>query len=255
MNWLSRKIKEFQQPLQGIFILASGSTGQEEHWAALCPKTSNYQTSGKPTASVQTIVDGTRRQPNPTVKRTTTNPSTAKQISERKKGTAVKPKESPTAARVSKCQVRRNGQRGGVALPTAMLNVHGPSYNNTRRPVRAFFDSGSQCSFIHPDQVDQLKLRKSKPKEVSVIAFGGDVQNIQCSMVKVKVSMGNGPIHCLNLIMTDKVDMRLVVLGLHEIALKLKNKGVKLADEYGSDMIDQEKVMIRADHIDKYITD
>ena len=96
------------------------------------PKTSSYQTSGKPTASVQTTVEGARGQTNPTLKRNTTNPSTAKQVNERKKDTAAKPKESPTAARVSKCQVGRKGQRGGVALPTAMLNVHGPSYNGTR---------------------------------------------------------------------------------------------------------------------------
>ena len=135
-----------------------------------------------------------------------------------------------------------------------MLNVHAPYKDETRRPVRAFFDSGSQCSFVHPDLVDQLRLRKSKAKEVSVIAFGGDVQTIRCSTVRIKVSMGRGPIHKLNLIVTDKVDMKLVVPGLHEMATKLKDQGVELADEYDSDIIDQVQIMIGADHFDRYIT-
>ena len=232
---------------------------QGEHWAALCPKPTNNQSSSKPITSIQTTVDGARKQPNSTVQRTTTPITMAKPTVEKKKDTTPKTKGNTPTTQVNKCQVGRNDQKGGVALPTAMLNVHAPYINEnqrqeTRRPVRAFFDSGSQCSFIHPDLVDQLKLRKSKPKEVSVIAFGGDVQNIQCTTVRVKISMGKGPIHKINLIVTDKVDMRLVVPGLHETATRLKNKGVKLADEYGSDVIDQVQVMIGADHFDRFIT-
>ena len=66
--------------------------------------------------------------------------------------------------------------------------------------------------------------------------------------------MGNGSVYNINLIVTDKVNMRLVVPGLQETAEWLSTKGVKLADHYDSDVIDQVKIMINADHFDRFIT-
>ena len=231
---------------------------REDHWAALCPKSSSSPPYNKQTPSVQPTVEGARRQPNPTVQRTTTT-QPSKPAYEKKKESPAKNKGTTPTAQVSTCQVGRKDLRGGVALPTAMLTVHATYHEENgkkepKRSVRAFFDSGSQCSFIHPDLVEQLKLKTSQPREVSVIAFGGEIQSIQCTTVRVKISMGNGPIHRINLIVTDKVDMRLVVPGLQETATRLKEKGLKLADDYDSDVIDQVQIMIGADHFDRFIT-
>ena len=50
--------------------------------------------------------------------------------------------------------------------------------------------------------------------------------------------MRRSAVHRVNLIVTDKVAMRLVVPGLRETATKLKQEGIKLADDYRSDVVD-----------------
>ena len=84
----------------------------------------------------------------------------------------------------------------------------------------------------------ELGLKTSKAKEMSVVAFGGEIQRIQCKTVRTKISMGRSMVHRVNLIVTDKVAMRLVVPGLRETATKLKQEGIKLADDYRSDVVD-----------------
>ena len=167
-------------------------------------------------------------------------------------------KSSPNEKLVNQCQVGEQEQTEGVALPTATVTVHGNSSTKqgtaTKKKVRAFFDTGSQCSFIHPELVEELDLKMSKRKELSITAFGGNVQTINCTTVLVKVSMGDGPIYRIPLIVTDKVNTRLVVPGLLETADRLSSQGVKLADRFDSDIIDQVKIMIGADHFGRFVT-
>ena len=137
-------------------------------------------------------MDGAKKDPNLNVQKAVVSKPTNEKEKNTMKDFPNKSKGNLPPKRVNKRQVKGSEQQGGVALPTALLTVHGQSStknekNVEKKEVRAFFDSGSQCSFIHPDLVEQLKLKTSRRKEVTVIAFGGDAQNISCSTVRVKV--------------------------------------------------------------------
>ena len=115
---------------------------QGKHWAALCPKPSNIGHS-QYKSSIQPTVDAAKKQPSSNVQRTTTS-TQFKPTVEKAKENTPKSKERPIPAWVSKCQVKREDMKEGVALPTALINIHPPYQDETKRPVRAFFDSGSQ---------------------------------------------------------------------------------------------------------------
>ena len=215
------------------------------HWGALCnksgPEPTSHGTSQQVATMIAPTVNAAHRTEKPKEKKATETPSKFK----------ARPIETK---QVNKCEMKRLDQNGGIALPTATMTILAPYKGRKTVKVRAFFDSGSQCSFIHPDLVKQLGLFTSKPKEMSVVAFGGETQKIYCTTTKVKLSMGYNSVKKVNLIVTDKVAMRLTVPGLQETAANLQAKGIKLADTYDSDVVDQVKIMIGADYFDYFIT-
>ena len=69
-------------------------------------------------------------------------------------------------------------------LPTATLNA---SYCHTRTVTRAFFDTGSQRSFVSPELVHKLNLPVIEQVPVHLSTFGNDTALHFLDLVKVKV--------------------------------------------------------------------
>ena len=72
-------------------------------------------------------------------------------------------------------------------LPTATLNV---SYCHARTITRAFFDTGSQRSFMSPELVRKLNLPVIEQVPVHLSTFGNDTALHFLNLVKVKVQVG-----------------------------------------------------------------
>ena len=127
---------------------------------------------------------------------------------------------------VTTFSVGASGLKGGVALHTALVRIHTRAKGKKLTSVRTFFDSGSQCSFIHPDLVKDLDIEPIKFKELSVVAFGGEVQKIICPVINLKLSLGRSGMKKVRLVVTDKVHMKVFVPGLRETADELKSQGI-----------------------------
>ena len=72
-------------------------------------------------------------------------------------------------------------------LPTTTLNV---SYCNARTITRAFFDTGSQRSFVSPELVRKLNLPVIEQVPVHLSTFGNDTDLHFLDLVKVYVQVG-----------------------------------------------------------------
>lgn len=150
--------------------------------------------------------------------------------------------------------VRGGSQGQGVALPTAKLKIL--SHGKGKRAIlaRAFFDCGAQRSFISPELVEELGLKPSSQTEISLTAFGKDSEPIMCPVIRIKIAVGGRRISQVELLVTNKVDMKLNIPGLVTVSERMKREGLKLADNYTSDIIDDVKLVIGADYFGKFIT-
>ena len=134
-------------------------------------------------------------------------------------------------------------------LPTATLNV---GYCNEQVNVRAFFDTGSHCSFISPEIVKRLNLRVIKQIPVNLSTFGNETES--CMLDLVKVSLGKHKIP-LTLLVYDSAAMGYFHSpGLYEVAQKLESKGFNLADHnITSDALTGIEILIGVDHFTRLI--
>ena len=72
-------------------------------------------------------------------------------------------------------------------LPTTTLNV---SYCHARTVTRAFFDTGSQRSFVSPELARKLNLPVIEQVPVHLSTFGNNTALHFLDLVKVKVQVG-----------------------------------------------------------------
>ena len=142
-----------------------------------------------------------------------------------------------------------NAKGGGVALPTAQLDLG--RKDKTLR-VRGFFDTGSQISFVHPSVLEKLNIKYEPHQYLEVSPFGKDLEVIEGQYVKLTISLGKRKFQ-LRFFATEKVRMRAYVPGLKETLRRFKNEGYKLADPLASDQIDDVDVVVGADYFGKLI--
>ena len=88
-------------------------------------------------------------------------------------------------------------------LQTATLTI---SYCNARTKTRAFFDTGSQRSFVSPELVRKLKLPVIEQIPVHLSTFGNDTALHFSDVVKVKVQVGKRRIP-INLLVHESASM------------------------------------------------
>ena len=72
-------------------------------------------------------------------------------------------------------------------LPTATIDI---SYCHAKTFIRAFFDTGSQRSFVSPELVKKLNLPVIEQVPVHLSTFGNDTTLYLLDLVKIKVRMG-----------------------------------------------------------------
>ena len=112
-------------------------------------------------------------------------------------------------------------------LSTATLNV---SYCHARTVTRAFFDRGSQRSFVSPELVRKLNLPVVEQVPVHLSTFGNDTALHFLDLVKVKVQMERCRIP-IKLLVHDSASMGyLNCPGICNIAQTLERQGHQLAD-------------------------
>ena len=132
-----------------------------------------------------------------------------------------------------------------------MVNV---AYCNQQANVRAFFDTGSLCSFISPEVVKRLNLRVIKQVPVNLSTFGNDTESCMLDLVKVKIRFGKSKIP-LTMLVHDSAAMGYFHSpGLFEVAQKLENKGFDLADQHiTSDVLTDIEILIGVDNFTRLI--
>lgn len=138
-----------------------------------------------------------------------------------------------------------------TALPTAIVKISG---SGVREVVRVFLDTGAQRTFIHSALASRLKLKPMYSISLKLIAFGNHVQTVTCDVVRVVVRVGTQRIPIFAVVY-DEVNTELHIPGIANVAKKLKEKGIKLADPYiNSDVISDIGLVIGADYYSRFVT-
>ena len=137
-------------------------------------------------------------------------------------------------------------------LPTATLNV---SYSHARTITRAFFDTGSQRSFVSPELVRKLNLPVTEQVPVHLSTFGNDSALHFLGLVKVKVQVGRRRIP-IKLPVHDSASMGyLNCPGIYNVAQTLEKQGNQLADQtITSDSLTGIELLIVVDYFAQFIT-
>ena len=137
-------------------------------------------------------------------------------------------------------------------LPTATLNV---SYCHARSITRAFFDTGSQRSFVSPELVRKLNLPVIEPVPVHLSTFGNDTALHFLDLVKVKVQVGRRRIP-IKFLVHDSTSMGyLNCPGIYNVAQTLEKQGHQLADSnITSDSLTGIELFIGIDYFAEFIT-
>ena len=137
-----------------------------------------------------------------------------------------------------------------TTLPTATLELVTP---HVRRETRAFFDSGSQRSFIDATLAKSLNLPVLGTTSLTVRTFANDPVVIQCDVVELKVKLGRVEVN-IRAVAHDRMDTVITVPGLMKVVNHFKQLGVRMADRHiTSDVLDNVKIMIGADHYQRFL--
>ena len=137
-------------------------------------------------------------------------------------------------------------------LPTATLTVR---YCNARTKTRAFFDTGSQRSFVSPELVRKLNLPVIEQIPVHLSKFSNDTVLHFLNVVKVKVQVGKRSIP-IKLLVHESTSMGyLNCPGIYNVAHALEKQGHQLADRnITSDSLTGIELLIGVDYFAQFIT-
>ena len=97
------------------------------------------------------------------------------------------PSSSSSQTSVTNVNFTQTSSLTNNVLPTATLDLR---YFNQKLNTRAFFNMGSQRSFISPEIVCRLKLPVIEQVPIQLSTFGNDSTSCLLDLVKVKVQFG-----------------------------------------------------------------
>ena len=233
----------------------------KNHWTPLCYGSGSNSSNYGYGYGDQRTYDQTRRSnPSLTVQPCSSNNSknrnTSSKVSQAKP-TAKNENKPATATKtvnVAVKSVNSGTNRQGVALPMAKLRILSHGNGGKATLARAMLDSGAQKSFMHPSLVEKLGLKPSDPTEIALTPFGEKSELVLWPKVKVKISIGTHRVPPVEFLVTDKVRMSLNIPGLVETAERLTKDGIKLADNFENDQVDDIMLVIGADYLGHFIT-
>ena len=114
--------------------------------------------------------------------------------------------------------------------------------------MRAFFDTGSQRSFVSPEIVSRLNLPVLEKVPIQLATFGNDSTSCLLDLVKVKIQLGNHRF-TVKLLVYDQVAMELNCPGTYEVPQQLEQDGYRLANHHiSSDDLTGIEVLIGVDY-------
>ncbi|XP_064120251.1 uncharacterized protein LOC135224856 [Macrobrachium nipponense] len=143
-------------------------------------------------------------------------------------------------------------QTSGI-LPTALMKVVCPPSGNTKE-LRSLFDSGAQRTFITQEAVEECKLVRDNPVQLSISGFWDTKEPREYSTVTVPVRVNDDSLVTLKAIVVPKLPQSARPRGLCKIVSELKSQNVTLADpNLSSSQIDQVKLLVGIDHYFDFI--
>ncbi|XP_064097270.1 uncharacterized protein LOC135208718 [Macrobrachium nipponense] len=143
-------------------------------------------------------------------------------------------------------------QTSGI-LPTALMKVVCPPTGNTKE-LRSLFDSGAQRTFITQEAVEECKLVRDNPVQLSISGFWDTKEPREYSTVTVPVRVNDDSLVTLKAIVVPKLPQSARPRGLCKIVSELKSQNVTLADpNLSSSQIDQVKLLVGIDHYFDFI--
>ena len=155
------------------------------------------------------------------------------------------PSSSSQSTSVTSINLAQTSSLTRNVLPTATLDLR---YFNRRLNTRAFFDTGSQQSFISPEIVRRLNLPVLERVPIQLATFSSDSTSCILDLMKVKVQFGNRRF-TVKLLVHDQAPMELNCPGIYEVSQHLEQQGYQLADHYiTSDALTGIKILIGVDY-------
>lgn len=139
-----------------------------------------------------------------------------------------------------------------TALPTATGTVRNEDIQGDIS-CRIFFDPGSQRSFISSKLVKQLKLTPLFETSMKICSFQKEGEEANYQIVNPIITLGKHS-HQIKAVVMENMNVIIHSPGLLDLADKLREKGVRLADRnLCSDTITDIEVMIGVDYFSQFI--
>ncbi|XP_064120225.1 uncharacterized protein LOC135224834 [Macrobrachium nipponense] len=127
-----------------------------------------------------------------------------------------------------------------------------PSGNT--KELRSLFDSGAQHTFITQEVVEECKLERDKPVQLSISGFWDTKEPRQYGTVTVPVRVNDDSLVILKTIVEPKIPQSARPRRLCKLVSELKSRNVNLADpNLSSSQIDQVKLLVGIDHYFDFI--
>ena len=167
-------------------------------------------------------------------------------VTQRKNNNTPKtPSSSSQSTSVTNVNLAQTSSLTSNVLPTATLGLR---YFNQRLNTRAFFDTGSQRSFVSPEIVRRLNLPILEKVPIQLATFGNGSISRTLDLVKVQIQFGNRRF-TVKLLVHDQGSMKLNCPGIYEVSQQLEQDGYRLADLHiSSGTLTGIKVLIGVDY-------
>lgn len=139
-----------------------------------------------------------------------------------------------------------------TALPTATMEVCNER-NKQKIYTRAFFDQGSQCTFIKENLVNKLQLNVVGTIKLAMSGFLHTKDYEEYKVVRPVVRLGNRKKR-IKAVVLEKLPDKIRVPGLVNATRILEAGNIKLADTLTSDVIEGIEMVIGGDFYGDFIT-
>ena len=146
-------------------------------------------------------------------------------VAPNKSNTTKTPASSPTQVHMTNVNSIHSFSMTNNVLPTVTFDLR---YQQQKLSTRAFFDTGSQRSFVSPEIVKRLNLPIIEKVPIKLSTFGSNSNSCVLDLVRVKVQFGECRIP-VRLLVHDQASMELHCSGLHNVAQSLKSQNSKFA--------------------------
>ena len=152
----------------------------------------------------------------------------------------------------SRNQLPQNSHNFTAALPTAKVKVFDKSHKFST--VRAFFDQGSQKSFITRSLKDSLQLSTVDTTQLT-LSCGFDIIRPTDSyeIVKLVVTLGKRTKRITALVV-ENLPSSIHTPGLVHAAKQLKKSKCSLADDFDSDVVTNIELLIGSDYYGRFVS-